>query len=641
MNSNDNLFEDIEQDNNPSFYGNQSILNDPYGRINFNGMSINPSLSSPNPTHPNPPPPPPYTSTGLESPDSVKNGGTDLVNSTIGLSNKIGQLLEDPELQIDIVSSERLVNSSVIVYTIQLSLPDNSISIIVKRRYSEFKSLRDNLIRLFPTLIIPPIPEKHSIFTYLINSINNSNEINIIEMRKRYFKRFLVDVIFESSPKLKECSLLHKFLDPNYELCWYNALHEPPVNLIPNNLLLSNPVDPTDQTGLYSLLPLVNGFEFDSNIDNLSSLKKLNEEWKRLNEQIKLFEFKSSDYYKNEADMSDITIVEDHKFTEIPSSLTLFEIKFHNIIKILQDLNKLNSRNVKNYKGVVNNLVELGGNLNNFSLQIFESSNHTMNSTVPSNNNLSVTIEKFGSTIDSSFLNFESFIINHVIPEWQEPIHQLIQYYLSSLTLIKFYKYKIIQFKILYKLKFNKFQELLNLTNATSTSLATAISNANNNNGDSQNATLDHLKDLNSPTITNALQKLESRKRRTQGLQNKKSWYGLFGGNNKSYSFNLAPEELQSSGSNKSQHLPQANNFKFKYNQIEKELNKLNQLIEMCDRDMINLTQELIKTFNEFLKELEKKWLRLMISYIKSGKELFTENLNNWEEFKQSVSEEV
>ena len=31
--STDNLFEDIEQDNNPSFYGNPSILNDPYRPI--------------------------------------------------------------------------------------------------------------------------------------------------------------------------------------------------------------------------------------------------------------------------------------------------------------------------------------------------------------------------------------------------------------------------------------------------------------------------------------------------------------------------------------------------------------------------------------------------------------------------------
>ncbi|KAG2736947.1 hypothetical protein G9P44_001037 [Scheffersomyces stipitis] len=629
---NDDLFEDVEQDNNPSFYGNHSMLNDPYGRNHMSGLPMSHDTSGSQSVAP-----PPYTKSG-DAPVVSAGASHDLVNSTIGLSNKIDELLQNPELQIEIVSSERLVNSSVIVYTIQLSLPDNSISIIVKRRFSEFKSLRDNLLKLFPTLIVPPIPEKHSLFSYLINSINNSNEINIIEMRKRYFKSFLTDLIFESSPKLKRCPLLHKFLDPNYELCWYNALNEPPVNLIPNNLLLGNPVNPTDQNGLYSLLPLVNGFEFDSNLDNLSSLKKLNEDWKRLNDQIRLFEFKSSDYYKDEASRSEVTIVENHSFTEVPHTLVQFEIKFHNIVRILQDLNKLNARNIKNYKGMVSNLIDLGGNLNNFSLQIFESSNHAAVSGVPSNNNLSEAIEKFGSTVDSSFLNFESFTLNHIISEWQEPVHQIIQYCISSLGLIKFYKYKIIQFKILYKLKFNKFQELLNLTNSSSTSLTTAINNANN--GTIENSSLDHLKDLSSPTINTAIQNSELRKKRRQGgLSSKKSWYGLFGGNNKSYNFSLSAEELESLHSNNRSDDPQFNNYKFKYMQIEKELNKLNQLIALCDRDMTHLTEAIITTFNGFLRDLEKKWLKLMINYIKNGKQLFNENLTNWSEFKLSLSD--
>lgn len=179
---NDDLFEDVEQDNNPSFYGNHSMLNDPYGRNHMSGLPMSHDTSGSQLVAP-----PPYTKSG-DAPVVSAGASHDLVNSTIGLSNKIDELLQNPELQIEIVSSERLVNSSVIVYTIQLSLRDNSISIIVKRRFSEFKSLRDNLLKLFPTLIVPPIPEKHSLFSYLINSINNSNEINIIEMRKRYFK---------------------------------------------------------------------------------------------------------------------------------------------------------------------------------------------------------------------------------------------------------------------------------------------------------------------------------------------------------------------------------------------------------------------------------------------------------------------
>lgn len=33
----------------------------------------------------------------------------------------------------------------------------------VKRRYSEFESLRKSLLKLYPILLIPPIPEKHTL----------------------------------------------------------------------------------------------------------------------------------------------------------------------------------------------------------------------------------------------------------------------------------------------------------------------------------------------------------------------------------------------------------------------------------------------------------------------------------------------
>ncbi|KAK6465150.1 hypothetical protein DFJ63DRAFT_332583 [Scheffersomyces coipomensis] len=657
MDSNDHLFGDIEQDNNPSFYGNPSMIHDPYGNQRDDTIDDHPDSAN---TFVNIPPPPSNgghsSTTPSEFSDSIISNPppyqpskhpqfipqpNDLVNNTIDLSNKIKSLLNDPHVEIHILSSERLVNSSVIVYTVQLLLPKTKDSIIVKRRYSEFKSLRDNLNKLFPTIIIPPIPEKHSLLSYLINSINNSHEIDIIEMRKRYFKTFLTEVVFNSSEKLRNCLLLHKFFDPNYELGWYNALNEPPVSLIPNNLLLANPLNTIDQNGLYSLLPLVNGFEFDSSIDNLSSLKKINDDWKKLNDQIKLFEYKTK---------TPPSPTESKSFIEIPQNLIQFEIKVHNIIKILQDLNKINARSVKNYKIIINNLIELGGNLNNFSLQIFESSSHISSITTSNdNNNLSLAIEKFGSTIDSNFLSIENFIMNQLIPEWQEPIHQLTQHYIASLNLIKFYKYKIIQFKILYKLKFNKFQEILNLTNMPSISTDTTTNLNINENGPvmtDANGNLDHLKDLQSPSLSNALQRLEVRKKRGK-LSNKKSWYGLFGGN-KPYNFSLPPESATTTSSSQSSP-PRGNNnsadrsnaetinnqYKLKLNQIEKELDKLNQLVILCDQDMVNLTTELTTTFTLFLKDLEARWLKLMINYIKNGKSLFQDNLANWQEFKQ------
>ncbi|CAI5756539.1 unnamed protein product [Candida verbasci] len=603
--SSDNLFEDIEQDNNPSFYGNPSIINDPYSNKSAatkttsenNSITTDPSTNCNN----------------LNKPDQTNQQQSNIVNSTIGLSKKILELLNEPELSIDIINSEKLVNSSIIVYTIQLSSVSLNSKIVVKRRYSEFKSLRDNLLKLFPTLIIPPIPEKHTILNYLLNSINNSNEYNIIEMRKRYFKLFLNDLIFDSSESVKNCQLLHKFFDPNYELCWYNALNEPPVNLIPNNLLLANPINPTDQNGLYSLLPIVNGFDFNSHIDNLNNLKKINNELYKLNDQIKLYELKGFE--------------QDLNFT-IPEDLINFEIKFHQIIKILTDLNKLDLKITKNFKHLINNLIELGGNLNNFSLQIYQQNSNTNKE----NNQLSESIEKFGSTMDQNFLNFENFVLNQLIPQWQEPINQMIQYHYTSLNLIKFYKYKIIQFKILYKLKFNKFQQLINLSNIGGATTTKIKHNDEEEQEEEEEEVvvnnLDHLKDLNSPTLNNALKNLSIKK-----ISKKSSWYGLFGGNNNTKKFNFqlpVTEDMESSSSQQ----PHAS-IKFKLAHIEKELNKLNQLIELCSNDMEQLTKALMNTFKEFLEKLEKKWLLLMLNYIKNCKLLFSENLNNWNQFKE------
>lgn len=624
MNPNDNnLFGDIEQDNNPSFYGNQSFLRDPYGKSK--------QFCSP-----------PVTSNGdpiITNDENNLTNNNDLVSNSIVLSKKIARMVNDPRLQINIISSERMINSSVVVYSIELSSGDDN-RMIVKRRYSEFKSLRDSLQILFPTLVIPPIPEKHTLFTYLINSIDNSKELNIIETRKRCFANFLRDIILDSNAALKSCVLVHKFLDPNYELCWNNAINEPPVSLIPNNLLLANPVNPTDQNGLYSLLPIVNGFELNSNIDNISSLHKLNDDLRKLNEQVHVFELR-----KEQSDKRRLTESVTSLFTEIPISLIDFEKNFHQNIKVLTELNKLNSRSVKNFKSIIHTLVELGGNLNNFSLQI-----HELNT---ESNELSSLIEKFGSTIDSNFLGYEAFLMNDIIPEWQEPISQLVQYYLTSLQLIKFYKFKIIQYKLVYKLKFNKYQELANISNNFESQLKLQ---------DMRNLEID------SPSINEAIKKIELNQKRLKNrkLSSKKSWYGLFGGNSKpTFTLNedrsarvmssevngnrqtrtpLINEENMSYPVNPSANLEHTNvdinsHYQHKVNQIEKELTKLDQLIDLTNTDMSALTLELNLNFNDFLVRVEKKWLVIMLEFIKNGKQLFNDNLQNWNECKVFIND--
>lgn len=603
---------DIEQDNNPSFYGSRSMLADPYGH--------NKNKKTTTEVHP------------------------DLVNSTIGLSNKIVQLINHPKVHVEIVGSELLMSLLVIVYAIELSAGDTNL--VVKRRYSEFRSLRDGITRLYPTEVIPPIPGKHSFLTYLINSINNSKELLIIETRKRYFSRFLSDIC--THPRLRQCPLVHKFLDPNYEMCWQDAMAEPPILMVPDNLLRANPMNPTDQNGLYSLLPIVNGYDY-TGPDHLSNLKKVGDD---LAKSTTIISTQIGGDFENSGPDDTISLLTSPGFQQ----LATMETTFHQSIKVLEDLTKLNTRTVRNVKAVVNNLIELGGNLNNFSLQIHGISDNA--------NELGMLVEKFGSAIDSSFLNFEAFLVSTLIPQWQEPMHQLVQYYQSALHTIKFYKYKVVQYRLVHRARAARMHDLDGLT-----------SNYHS-----------HLKlrdlrsvDIDSPSINQAIRRIELKQKRLRG---KKSWYGLFGGRKNGFNSNsgdpveVFPEQNSETEThdnatpqnstivdeatasnttvvnNSTENIATTddnfektnsanfgvNAYKTRIAQLEKEVEQYNQLIELTTRDLRTLTDHDTANLQAFSLMVEEKWLRIMIGFLQGGQQMFRENIQNWQEFRLLVT---
>ena len=62
---------------------------------------------------------------------------------------------------------------------------------MVKRRYSEFESLRNLLCKIHKSLIIPPIPEKQSLTDYAGGAGKAKEDLPLIERRKRTLQRFL------------------------------------------------------------------------------------------------------------------------------------------------------------------------------------------------------------------------------------------------------------------------------------------------------------------------------------------------------------------------------------------------------------------------------------------------------------------
>ncbi|KAF9355240.1 Sorting nexin, cytoplasm-to-vacuole targeting pathway/endosomal sorting [Mortierella sp. NVP85] len=76
--------------------------------------------------------------------------------------------------------ADGLTAGSFYAYTIKVGAENE-----VKRRYSEFESLRNVLCKIYPTLIIPPIPEKHSLSNYANIQKKNKEDAIIVEKRIR------------------------------------------------------------------------------------------------------------------------------------------------------------------------------------------------------------------------------------------------------------------------------------------------------------------------------------------------------------------------------------------------------------------------------------------------------------------------
>ncbi|KAI0924016.1 hypothetical protein AcW1_006799 [Taiwanofungus camphoratus] len=120
-------------------------------------------------------------------------------------------------------------------------------------RYSEFESLRSNLVKLYPTLIIPPIPSKQTIGDYAVKQAKAKEDAAMIARRKRMLQTFLNRIA--RHPILSNEHVFHRFLDG--EVSWTEVLHSPPLSLLPKNILKAPSHNPTDQAvaQAYAALP--------------------------------------------------------------------------------------------------------------------------------------------------------------------------------------------------------------------------------------------------------------------------------------------------------------------------------------------------------------------------------------------------
>lgn len=73
--------------------------------------------------------------------------------------------------------------------------------------------MRTTLVNLHPTLIIPPIPEKHSMADYAAKPTKAKEDTSIIDLRKRMLAVFLNRC--RKMDEVREDGVWWRFLDPN------------------------------------------------------------------------------------------------------------------------------------------------------------------------------------------------------------------------------------------------------------------------------------------------------------------------------------------------------------------------------------------------------------------------------------------
>ncbi|SMN18784.1 similar to Saccharomyces cerevisiae YDL113C ATG20 Sorting nexin family member required for the cytoplasm-to-vacuole targeting (Cvt) pathway and for endosomal sorting [Maudiozyma saulgeensis] len=222
---------------------------------------------------------------------------------------------------------------------------------IVKRRYSDFESLKNILVRLFPTTLIPPIPKKESIKTYgkvitgstndfilpsddlgsvdLSFSVINGNipntDAKLIRHRIRMLTLFLTKVL--QNKEINKTSIITDFLEPNH-VNWNDFVASSPTfSSLPKNTLNCNPLDPTNTSRLYVSLPIPSSSQIiPKEVRGVATYpKKFKEKFDLIDQDYKLYEnILSNGIYKHNKRITKTLYDLKNDFNEIKEISAIF-----------------------------------------------------------------------------------------------------------------------------------------------------------------------------------------------------------------------------------------------------------------------------------------------------------------------------
>ncbi|KKY20808.1 putative sorting nexin-41 [Phaeomoniella chlamydospora] len=552
-----------------------------------------------------------------------------------GYDSRIQQLLyEDPDLEIIITDAAKdHGGGGFIVYTIRTG------EIEVRRRYSEFSSLRAALVNLHPTLIIPPIPEKHSMADYAAKPTRAKEDAGIIELRKRMLSVFLNRC--RRMREVLEDGVWWRFLDPNSS--WSEVLHSHPVASVPKNNLKAPPLDPANPTAGHNYLPVPSASAKLKSVGSVSSSGTPS----------------SPPEHTTYASSAAHTIPGPQIFGRFPPPsqdlgeqdldpyFINFEASTRELELLLQgSVEKVNRRTLEHLSKLSADLMELGARYNGFSLS-------EQSATVAS------AIERIGQAVDNTYIETEelSAALN---ANFAEPMRESAQFAGVVRNVLRYRILKRVQQEMTRdelekkkalldslersELEAKRLDAYLSGSIAPHSPPKRSVSNASTRSTSSTARDSGEDRESIDSDFPPTHGESPTSPRATQGTPERGVANSPTSPHKKSQSGNFVTNKIFGRISHAVHGLVDADPERSRRDQIGKtkeSLVQLEQALDVSEKDVKDASLGILKDLQRFQKDKEKDIQRYMIAYAKCHIEWAKKNLETWSEAREEVDKIV
>lgn len=447
------------------------------------------------------------------------------------------------------------------------------------RRYSEFDTLRQALVRLLPTIVVPPIPSKHPLIKYFLSPLSVENDSKIIEKRKRMLASFLNNCYAIS--EIRDHIVFVKFLNPEYS--WKNVLNSPPIVILPMNNLLAPPLNPTKPSPLHLLLPAQTALSrLDPKAHNGSSIEQ------------------------------------ETKFAHLEGYLAKYK---HS----LQPLHRILRQHRLHFRSLSALFSELGAYYNAFSL---EGNVITSKLSADQIRPLSNGIEKIGHGFDVNYVSSE-ILVEKLLTVLEEPASEILQFLEESQRVLLFRKLKKLQYQIIEN------------TLAKREARIKSLKETQHQLQRLEEALLQNARE--SPTIAKAVKHRESSNPSERQIANAESEQQNLDPTQSSHTQRPKQRKRDKArrsarSSDVEPHLLTEEERQEEIQRLYKEVEKLNDCFALIKKDMDEVNQSSLRSLSALVDYIDKKWALMLKDFAKAMVRWLTECLNAWQNAKQVVS---